>query len=240
MRKIFLVKLLIIISLLSADVLFSQHSYQSGKVLYGVNFNKELIKKVQKSIKNDNSYANKMILKIYKTNQKIYAQDINFLELQFESNKYILKPIDIMIPENSQSRFYLESDIYYSKLNNDVYLQQFENRGKTYLAPFNKNYDWKIKNKYKNILGFRCRKAILNIHNGNKVIAWFTPQIPVAFSPVKYYGLPGAILEITTPPRHIYAREIEFKDEVKIEKPTEGIKLTAEEYKQMMTRFKPD
>ena len=73
MRKIFLVKLLIIISLLSADVLFSQHSYQSGKVLYGVNFNKELIKKVQKSIKNDNSYANKMILKIYSSPEEKFA-----------------------------------------------------------------------------------------------------------------------------------------------------------------------
>ena len=181
--------------------------------------------------------------------KKIYSSDITFLELTFSNGTYLLKPLEIMLPENLQGKFIFQSSIYYGNMNSNSYLNQFDKGSNTYIAPFKEIYKWEIKNKQKNILGFPCRKAIIekkvhskkfNITNTSKIIAWFTPQIPVAFSPVRYYGLPGAILEITTPMKHIYAKNIEFTDDVEVEKPTDGIKLTAEEYKQMMSGFKQD
>ena len=227
------------ILILVCSMNYGQTNYETGSVDYGIDINKETISKAKNKIRSDNSYASKMILRILKANKKIHAQDINFLNMKFKKDRFIVKPIDIMLPESTENKFYLESSAYYVDFKNDIYLKQFNRRSSIYIAPFKKDYDWKIKNEEKSILGFTCRKAVLKIPKDNKVIAWFTPQIPVAFSPVQYYGLPGAILEITTPLKHIYAKNIEFKDDVEVEKPTDGIKLTAEEYKEMISKFKP-
>jgi hypothetical protein len=41
--------------------------------------------------------------------------------------------------------------------------------------------------------------------------------------------------------KYIYAKNIEFKDDLQVEKPTDGVKLSAEEYKEMFSGFKkPD
>jgi hypothetical protein len=46
---------------------------------------------------------------------------------------------------------------------------------------------------------------------------------------------------VTTPLKHIYAKDIEFKEDVEVEQPTDGVKLSAEEYKEMFSGFKkPD
>ena len=239
--------ILIFVSFIS----FSQMKYDNGVVNYGVNFNKDFSKDIEDFIrKNRNLKSNLKYLKnIIHNHKKIYSSDLNFLELSFNKNTYVLKPLDIMLPDNLQGKFIFKSSIYYGDLKKDVYLNQFVKRGKTYIVPFNECYNWEIKNKQKKLLGFQCRKAVIknevhskkyNITNTSRIVAWFTPQIPVAFSPVKYNGLPGAILEVTTPMKHIYAKDIKFKEDVDVEKPTEGIKLSKEEYKEMMTRFKPD
>jgi GLPGLI family protein len=217
---------------------YGQTKYNSGIVEYGVEINEEILKKADDRIEKEksNKYATKFVKKLYLNHKKIYSSDIPYLKLHFNNNKYLLVPIEIMLPENLKSKFIFQSSTYYVDYNDENYLNQFKKRGGTYIAPFKKDYDWKIKNKYKNILGFKCRKAVLDIPNDNKVIAWFTPQIPIAFSPVRYYGLPGAILEVTTPLKHIYAKNIEFKKDVEIEKPTEGIKLSKEEYQEMISR----
>ena len=225
---------------LSLTISYCQSNYESGMVEFGVDFNDSIFKKIDNTRKKDdyNKRALNSVEKIFISHKKIYARNITFLELKFENNIYVLEPVDIMLPENLKSKFIFQSGIYYGDTNSNIYLTQFDKRGNTYIAPFKKDYGWEIKNEEKIILGYKCRKAVLAIPNNNKVIAWFTPQIHVAFSPVKYYGLPGAILEITTPLKRIYAKNIEFKDDVEIEKPIDGIKLTAEEYKEMISRPK--
>ena len=217
---------------------YGQTNYESGVVEFGVNFNNSIFKKIDNTRKKGdyNKRALNSVEKLFKSHKKIYSSDIPFLKLCFTKHKYILKPIEIMLPENLQSKFIFQSDVYYVNFYNDNYLKHFKKRGNTYIAPFKKEYNWEIKNEQKTILGYQCRKAVLEIPNNNKIIAWFTPQISIAFSPVKYYGLPGAILDITTPMKHIYAKNIEFTDDVEIEKPTEGIKLSKEEYQEMISR----
>ena len=229
--------------ILSYNICFAQK--KSGNIYYGVKMNDRFLKDINSYGQKNQKYETGVnyLKKIILNHKKIYSNDKPFLELSFDNYTYLLKPLDIMLPENLQGKFIFQSSIYYGNTKSNVYLNQFEKRGKTYIVPFNESYNWDVKNEQKNILGFQCRKAVIekkmhskkyNITNTSKIVAWFTPQIPIAFSPVRYYGLPGAILEVTTPMKHVYAKNIEFKDDVEIEKPAEGTKLSKEEYKIMM------
>lgn len=55
--------------------------------------------------------------------------------------------------------------------------------------------NWKIKNEFKTVLGFKCQKAE-TIKYGRTWIAWFTTDIPFQFGPYKFNGLPGLITEL--------------------------------------------
>lgn len=64
-------------------------------------------------------------------------------------------------------------------------------------------YSWELKNETKEILGFKCYKAISSItiddFRGNQKIsiqAWYAPQLPSGFGPSSYSGLPGLVLEV--------------------------------------------
>lgn len=56
---------------------------------------------------------------------------------------------------------------------------------------------WKILDKIKEVNGYVCMQAETRDTLKNQIIhAWFTDQIPYAFGPEGYGGLPGMILEI--------------------------------------------
>lgn len=55
---------------------------------------------------------------------------------------------------------------------------------------------WKIhSNETKDILGYKCIKATVNVNNKNYT-AWFTYDIPINDGPYKFKGLPGLILKL--------------------------------------------
>lgn len=65
---------------------------------------------------------------------------------------------------------------------------------------------WKITGDSKEISGYKCFKATrddlsLDLDRNNRkysVVAWFCPELPFPFGPIKYGGLPGLILELQT------------------------------------------
>lgn len=59
---------------------------------------------------------------------------------------------------------------------------------------------WKVKGESKKILGYDCKKAIME-KKESTVEAWFTMQIPVASGPRGYGQLPGMILELKVTPK---------------------------------------
>lgn len=57
-------------------------------------------------------------------------------------------------------------------------------------------YSWNIdKNSTKKILGYQCYKAT-TVFRGSPITAFFTYEIPHSIGPFKFYGLPGAILDV--------------------------------------------
>jgi GLPGLI family protein len=83
---------------------------------------------------------------------------------------------------------------------------------------------WELTSEKKTIDKYNClkaigfeeietRKGIVNL----KIIAWYTPNIPVPFGPDGYAGLPGLILELERNNIITYASKIEFKDDIKLE-----------------------
>ncbi|KFF75803.1 hypothetical protein HX13_07145 [Chryseobacterium sp. P1-3] len=56
--------------------------------------------------------------------------------------------------------------------------------------------DWIIdENATKTILGYKCTKATA-VFRGSPITAYFTKEIPYSVGPFKFYGLPGAILDV--------------------------------------------
>lgn len=157
-------------------------------------------------------------------------------------------------------RFNRNNDnILYQDLEKDEVLEQREFMTRKFLIEGEedeKKPQWKITGEQKEILGYPCQKAILNIEpkdstkqgmwgsQETSVEAWFTMQIPVSLGPEKYKGLPGLILELTTDftarrttgKRTITATKVDLKElnEGSIEKPNKGKKVSREEYQEIV------
>ncbi|PQJ68805.1 GLPGLI family protein [Polaribacter butkevichii] len=138
-----------------------------------------------------------------------------------------------------------DKGVYYNK---DERILQLNAFGELFLITKPK-LNWKIQKERKKIGEYDCFKAttevIVNTKGRKQLItAWFTPKIPISFGPLGYDGLPGLILELEVHKKIYYVKKITLnpKEEIKIEKPTKGIKVTEKEYQEMasstMQKFK--
>lgn len=118
----------------------------------------------------------------------ISKQDGNFIWTDPEFSKN-MKGMD----------FYFISSIDDSQNDRDFFFNSFvkENANDYYFV-----YDrvshikWTIdKGTTKKILGYECTKATA-IFRGSPVTAYFTKEIPYSVGPFKFFGLPGAILDV--------------------------------------------
>ncbi len=112
-----------------------------------------------------------------------------------------------------------------------------ETAGTLYLITGNMDaYDWKITGETKKINNYHCIKAILKCEGcKNPVEVWFTPEIPVPFGPAGYGGLPGLILEIKQFLNVLTLKKIKkLKNKPRIPVPGKGIKITEDEYRQLI------
>ncbi len=90
---------------------------------------------------------------------------------------------------------------------------------------------WEITNEKKFISGYECIKAkftYIQKWRGKRfpwhVEAWFAPDLPYSFGPIRYQGLPGLILELSEENRGFIVEKIEFLDsKIEIKMPTEGV-----------------
>jgi len=96
---------------------------------------------------------------------------------------------------------------------------------------------WKMTSESKTILGYTCLKASYTSET-DTVVAWFTPQIPLAAGPKNFGKLPGMILELdhNNGSGMFIATEIvdeKVGDNI-IDKPKKGKKYTRKEFKALV------
>ncbi len=91
--------------------------------------------------------------------------------------------------------------------------------------------NWKLTNEKKKIQNYTCMAAKL-ISEKDTVIAWFTPQIPIAVGPSEYYGLPGLVLAVERNRETIFLAtsiELVLPDKDVLIKPDLGKKVSQKE-----------
>ena len=75
---------------------------------------------------------------------------------------------------------------------------------------------WKITENKRNVCGYQCRKAILNVNDTTRLYAWFCSELDATIGPESLGGLPGVILGLATEDGGV----IYFAKTVEIIKPT--------------------
>ncbi|MGB3466297.1 MAG: GLPGLI family protein, partial [Cyclobacteriaceae bacterium] len=93
---------------------------------------------------------------------------------------------------------------------------------------------WKITTEQKEILGFTCRKAVLD--DSTEVVAWYTSEIPTSSGPETFNGLPGIILELEMENKTITAIDAEEASDITIEIPEKGKKVTATQFEKIVEK----
>ncbi|RMG87954.1 MAG: GLPGLI family protein [Bacteroidetes bacterium] len=116
-------------------------------------------------------------------------------------------------------------------------VSQQEVFGRKFLISGPQNHAWKLTTEQKIIADFVCTKAILQ-DTSQHVVAWFTPEIPIAVGPLDYGQLPGLILEldINNGEQKTVATAVEWGrvEPGAIQKPTKGKKVTWAEFEKIV------
>lgn len=66
--------------------------------------------------------------------------------------------------------------------------------------------DWKLTDEFRDIAGFRCRRANALVLDSIYVVAFYTDEIHVPSGPDSFSGLPGMILTLALPHDHVIWR----------------------------------
>ena len=162
---------------------------------------------------------------IFKENESVYLDSGDGPEdLEFSSDD---GSIEIKVVESD-----IESILYTDYKNGESLHQQgFMGRAFVIDSPVTK-LKWKITPEKVKYLDYECMKATMTNEEGEEIVAWFAPAIPVKAGPSGYGQLPGAILMLSKGDKdlEIKATSIELKEVDEVKKPKEGKKVTQEEY----------
>lgn len=130
-----------------------------------------------------------------------------------------------------------DSKIYFFNDKANIYLiKDCETLGECFIFD-NKSLEWKLTQEKREINGYVSYKAT---RNNNKVVAWYTPSIPLGFGPKGEYGLPGLILELEIGKIIFRATKIVLnpKEEIIIEEPKGGKRISYGEYSKILKKAK--
>ena len=131
-----------------------------------------------------------------------------------------------------------QSSFYHNRLKNET-IERKETSGRIFLIN-KQQLKWQITNEKMNIANYNVQKAIAykrevnpitNQERKSKVIAWFTPEIPINFGPASYCGLPGLILKLEVMGNNFEVYDIDLAENKKtIQNFDKGEKVTEKEY----------
>lgn len=228
-------KKILIILLISSFSGVCGQSIKNGEILYKIGVSKENIKDYNE--KSRKKIKNKLSIKYWDE----FYQESNYTEgvLKFNglnSSYQIKKKLD------NEAKISLTTlDIYAGGRNvyfvNMIAQETIEQNcrilGECFLIS-NAFQKWELTQNTRIIKGYKCYLAKYETTGENKknISAWYTNEIPTAFGPMLYSGLPGLILELDDGILSYEAKKIKLntKKEIVIEEKGDGISTTKEEF----------
>ncbi len=181
-----------------------------GIVIYGKEPKIQILSKKDSIRAKENPEKHKRFQKM----REIIADEekkLNF-QLNFKNNEgyFYLKPILESDNNKSLNSFISTYDKgkYYNKENCKAQLNAY---GELFLITRPK-LNWILLKESKKIGKYNCFKATTEIivnskGRKQKIIAWFTPKIPISLGPIGYNGLPGLILELEVYKKKYYTKK---------------------------------
>ncbi len=195
-----------------------------------LNIPKEMIEKMPTDIQSEfKNLINNPIIYFYKYDGNISNYTID------DSSKYTKSSKNDSKKNNS---FSLAEFSTYMDYKSNLLVIKSSVVNNSYLI--NKNiidFKWKISSEKKKIGNYLCTKAS-TIYKGEKIIAYFTDEIPFSIGPSIYLGLPGLIVYLEAPDRTYTATKIETFDKITVEKLTGGKVVSEKEYSDFVEKNK--
>jgi GLPGLI family protein len=195
------------------------------------------------SINEDSDTKKKVIALFQKVLNK--ADKLKY-ELLINKNESIFKKVDGIYNDiNERDLKLLETivskGVYYQNIKDKISLHQNNIFGETFIIKDSISFNWKITDEFRTINDLPCYKAIskcVSCDNSNIIEVWFSPKINLPFGPKNYCNLPGLIIEVKLKLVTLRLDEINFNQNVIIEKPTKGKIITFEEYKKIANEMR--
>jgi GLPGLI family protein len=217
-------------------LIYSQHPI-SGVVEYTIE-SVTPIDSIRLSTKNDSKISNKEEFIELISKPAYFVLEFNSYESSYKNNEIVMQSDEDKKNKVSALQIFGggANSNYYTNIQDKTTLVNKDAFGEMAIITYNFP-EWEITNETKKIGNYTCYKAAQKNKNGtlikNKVV-WYTPEIPNQFGPSLYVGLPGMVLEVIRGKTRIIATKITLNNDdsnIKIEKPTKGVRLTEEQYK---------
>jgi GLPGLI family protein len=126
-------------------------------------------------------------------------------ELQrYENHAYSLKTKEMSITMETHE-YHLFKDYVKNKL-----FYHEPSYGESFVEEEMNLFQWQIQKESKEILGYKCMKAICHFR-GRDYEAWFTTDLPFKAAPWKFHGLPGVLLNVKSLDNFLCMEAIEIK-----------------------------
>ncbi|WP_091400227.1 GLPGLI family protein [Arachidicoccus rhizosphaerae] len=153
----------------------------------------------------DNVWGAKMVEAYEKSNNPHSAtQQFN---LAFNGNKTLYTPIETDAPKNPMMDFMLSAggnNQVYTNLDSSTSVAFKNIYDESFLVTDTlRNIRWKITDETRTIAGFQCRRANAIVMDSIYVVAFYTDLIPSSGGPESFTGLPGMILGLALPHKHM-------------------------------------
>ena len=199
------------------------------------------------------SQSSLRVIYSFLSNHETNKNEVNDINFTLLTNKQesIYQQNDKMINEGNLDRKILLAlagkGIFYTSLIDSVKFKQTDLLGHEFLikSPLDV-YKWTLTNETKKIGKYLCYKATTVWEEYNpmkkrtvkdKIVAWYTSEIPIPFGPAGYDGLPGLVLEINNKKGILLVTSIEFVNKNKIRKPVSGEPVNIENYPDLLYKI---
>jgi GLPGLI family protein len=195
-----------------------------------------------------------------KSSEKIFILTFNKKEALYEVQKTLEQPkpasgsVSVALTFSGEGKKYINIQDKVKIIEDDILGKEF-----LIVDPLD-SFEWKLMDETKKMGDYTCYKAEVIIPvsaqkrkqygeylkqqetkpslfkldepEETKIIAWYTPDIPVSLGPLNYWGLPGLILELSDGQTVVLCSKVVLgnKENSRIKVPNVGVKVSQDEF----------